>query len=374
MADEPADAHDAHALFAALAGKDCVVVAHVGGRYADIKLAHDGRLETAVEVHSAWGTFEWLLQDAFEAGYRVGVVANSDGHKGRPGACYPGASFFGSYGGLTCFLAERLDRDAIFEAMRRRHHYATTGNRALLDVQVALDSDGELFLRDPALGPAQSEPARELAMGDIARTQQSHVDLAIEVVGSAPIERIDIWDGLDHLETIRPYAPSDLGTRIRLVYEGAEYRGRARTTVWDGHLEITGNHILRAAQINNWNLDRGIQRQTASMLEWKAVTTGNYGAIDLWLEVADRGEIDFSTKPVSGRASLSSIDAEPIVFEAGGLERAIRLQRLPERMHERHLSVKRRIALRANGDTRLWVRVQQEDGHRMWSSPIYLIH
>jgi hypothetical protein len=43
-------------------------------------------------------------------------------------------------------------------------------------------------------------------------------------------------------------------------------------------------------------------------------------------------------------------------------------------MRERHLSVKRRIALRANGDTRLWVRVQQADGHRMWSSPIYLIH
>ena len=250
LADEASDAHDAVALVAALDGKDCVVVAHVGGRYANIKFAHDGRLETAVEVHSAWGTFEWLLRDAFEAGYRVGVVANSDGHKGRPGACYPGASFFGSYGGLTCFLAGRLDREAIFEAMRRRHHYATTGNRALLDVRVALDGEAERFLRDPALGPAQSEPARELTMGDIARTRDSEVELAIEVVGSAPIERVDIWDGLDHRETIRPYAPGDLGARYRLVYEGAEYRGRARTTVWDGHLEISGNRILKAGQIN----------------------------------------------------------------------------------------------------------------------------
>ena len=90
-------------------------MAHVGGRYADIKYAHDP-METAVEVHSAWGTFEWIVRDAFEKNYRVGIVANSDGHKGRPGACYPGASFFGSYGGLTCFLAERLDRDAIFES------------------------------------------------------------------------------------------------------------------------------------------------------------------------------------------------------------------------------------------------------------------
>ncbi len=89
MADEKTDAHDARALFARLAGKDCVVVAHVGGRYADIKYAHDP-MEAAVEVHSAWGTFEWIVRDAFEKNYRVGIVANSDGHKGRPGACYPG--------------------------------------------------------------------------------------------------------------------------------------------------------------------------------------------------------------------------------------------------------------------------------------------
>ena len=48
--------------------EDAVVIAHVGGRYADIKLAHDGRLERAVEVHSTWGTFEWLLHDAFDEG------------------------------------------------------------------------------------------------------------------------------------------------------------------------------------------------------------------------------------------------------------------------------------------------------------------
>ncbi len=109
----------------------------------------------AVEVHSAWGTFEWILRDAFEKNYchRVGVVANSDGHKGRPGACYPGASFFGSQGGLTCFLAERLDRGAIFEAMRRRHHYGTTGNRMILHVSAELADDAALFARDPAFDP-----------------------------------------------------------------------------------------------------------------------------------------------------------------------------------------------------------------------------
>ena len=371
IVDEAADAHDAHALFAKLEGKDCVVMAHVGGRYADIKFAHHA-METAVEVHSAWGTFEWIVRDAFEKDYRVGIVANSDGHKGRPGACYPGASFFGSYGGLTCFLAERLDRDAIFESMRRRRHYATTGNRAVIDLSLTTASDAEVFARDPAAGPASSATTRRLLMGDIARVRDAEVEFAVDVIGSAPIERIDIFDGLDLLETVRPYSETDLGARVRLVYQGAEYRGRARTTTWDGTLALEGNRILRTAVINNWNLDRGIQRQDATGLAWKAVTTGNYGAIDLWLEQAGAGRLGFKTAPVSGELSIGAIGVEPVVFEAGGLERAIKLQRLPEVMREHRVRLTRKIKVRRQGDTRLYIRVQQEDGHRMWTSPIYL--
>jgi hypothetical protein len=370
IVDETSDAHDAHTLFAKLKGKDCVVMAHVGGRYADIKFAHEP-LETAVEVHSAWGTFEWIVRDAFEKNYRVGIVANSDGHKGRPGACYPGASFFGSYGGLTCFLAERLDRDAIFECMRRRRHYATTGNRALLDVTATCASPAQVFLRDPAAGPTETETSHRLLMGDIARVADGEVDLDIEVVGSAPIERLDIYDGLDLLETVRPYTAADLGRRVRLVYEGAEYRGRARTTTWDGSLNIEGARIDRTAVINNWNLDRGIQSQDASGLAWKAVTTGNYGAIDLWLDGAT-GKLAFKTKPVSGEVSIADLGIEPRDFAAGGLERAVRLQRLPEVMREHRIALRRKINVRPTGDTRLYVRAQQEDGHRIWSSPIYL--
>src|SRR3546814_20249214 len=88
MSDADTDASTAEKLFHDLteAGEDVVCFAHCGGRYADIKLAHDGRIERSVENHSSWGTFEWIVQDAFEMGYRVGIVANSDAHKGRPGA------------------------------------------------------------------------------------------------------------------------------------------------------------------------------------------------------------------------------------------------------------------------------------------------
>jgi uncharacterized protein DUF3604 len=353
-------------------GKDCVVVSHVGGRYAYIGYAHDAKLETAVEVHSAWGTFEWILHDAFEKNYRVGVVANSDGHKGRPGACYPGASFFGSQDGLTCFLAERLDRDAIFEAMRRRHHYGTTGNRMILNVNAELADDAELVAHDPAFDPAIAATTRRLIMGDVARVASDTVRLSVEAVGSAPIERIDIFDGFDLIETVRPYGVADLGARVRLSYRGAEYRGRARTTTWDGSLTVSDNSIVKTQVINNWNLDRGIQRQDDVTVVWKAVTTGNYGAIDLWLK-QKTGRIAFQTKPVSGEASIADVGVDETIFDAGGLERAVTLQRLPEIMTAHGMAHAVEVKIRPDDDTRLYVRVQQEDGHRAWSSPIYLL-
>jgi len=373
MADEGTDGHDAHDLCRKLKAKDCVVVAHVGGRYADVTFAHDGRLETAVEVHSAWGTFEWILRDAFEKNYRVGVVCNSDGHKGRPGADFPGASFFGATGGLTCFLAPRLDRDSIFEAMRRRHHYGTTGNRMILDVEVHLAEEGDSFLRDPMVFPdAPHEPSRRLIMGDIARVRGGEVEFAVNIAGSAPVERVDIFDGLELIETIRPYGKGELGSRIRMIYEGSEYRGRARTTIWDGSLTVAGNTILSAAMINNWNLDRGIQMRTESEIAWKAVTTGNFGGIDVTFEAPDAGRLSIKTKHVQVEAGIADIGLENMVFEAGGLERRIRLYRLPDRMSKNEISLRRTIRLHDDRDTRLFVRVTQEDGHRAWSSPIYL--
>ena len=92
--------------------------------------------------------------DAFEQGYRVGILANSDGHKGRHGASHPGASLFGAYGGLSCLLATGSSRQALFDALRQRHHYATTGCRMILDTRVTFAADAELYGDDPNMGGA----------------------------------------------------------------------------------------------------------------------------------------------------------------------------------------------------------------------------
>jgi len=380
MSDVHTDANSAAELFEAFAANaewDVVVYAHCGGRYADVKLAHDGRFEKSMEVHSSWGTFEWLVQDAFEMGYRVGIVANSDGHKGRPGASYPGASLFGAVGGLTCLLTEELSRDAALDSLRKRRHYATSGGhggRMHIDVTVRLDHEGVRFHDDPALGPAEGVAAAEGMMGDILRTGDGEAELAVDVLAAAPIERVDVFNGLELIETVRPYGPDELGNRIRVVWEGAEYRGRFRQVIWDGHATLSDNRILDARPVNFFNRDKTLDRTGDTRLEWRALTTGNIGGFDLWVEDPYGGTLKIETPLVSCGVPLEEIGYEDEVFDRSGvLPRYLKLFRLPEENTHRALHFSQRVRLRETGDNPLFVRLTQEDGTIAWTSPVYLI-
>lgn len=368
------DCGTAALLFERLAaeGEDAICIAHCGGRYADVKFAHDGRFETAVEVHSSWGTFEWIVQDALEMGYRVGIVANSDGHKGRPGASYPGAAHFGAIGGLTCLLMPELTRGAVFDCLRRRRHYATTGNRMILEVAADFDGQGQRYATDPKLGPATSEAVAQAMMGDIVQLPAGGVRLKVRAVGSAPIERIDVFNGLDHVATHRPYGESDLGNRIRLIWEGAEYRGRFRHVIWDGTATVRGNRILEATPINFFNRDKTLNRVDETGLEWQALTTGNFGGFDAWLADAESGTLEIETPPMQTSVPVADIGLEDMVFDAGKLGRRLRLFRLPTSNPHMAFEIEQAVTLRDTGDNPLFVRVTQEDGHQAWSSPIYV--
>lgn len=375
MSDIETDCHTAGDLFAALkaAGEDCVCLAHVGGRYADVARAHDPALEPSVEVHSAWGTFEWILEDALRQGYRVGIVANSDGHKGRPGASYPGAGMFGSYGGLTCFLAPELKRDAIFDCWRKRRHYGTTGARLYLDVRASCNGTLERFNHDPHAGPAQSEPVTEALMGDIVSTDADRLTLAIEVVGSAPVERIEIRNGLGVLETFKPFAEAELGRRIRVIWEGSEYRGRGRQTRWDGTAQLEGNAFEQATPINFWNKDKTLDRGGDTRLQWESMTTGGLAGFDALLADGQTGTLKIDTPLVQCDVPVGEIGYDDTVFEAGGLGRRLRVFRLPDVNPHAHVTLERQLPVTAARDDAFYVCVTQADGHQAWSSPIYVI-
>lgn len=370
--DIDTDAPDAQILFEALQDEQCFAYAHVGGRYADVAFAHDGRIEKSMEIHSAWGTFEWLLTDGFKLGHRCGVVCNSDGHKGRPGASYPGAATFGSYGGLTCFITDHLTRDSLFDCVRKRHHYGTTGSRIHVDVQAHFAQDATLFDEDPNLYPqTPTQQVRQVMMGDIVQSNEQEVDLEIEVVAGAAIERIEVRNGFETITTIRPYQQSDLGSRLRVIWSGAEYRGRGRQSTWVGKARFDGTRITKMSKINAWNHERHLAKSGRNTIEWDAMTTGNFGGFDVWLDETPDATIELSCNHGRLNMPLADLSLDDSILDAGGLDRKLRVFRLPEKLQSRQVHQRIKVPLKAVGDNPLWICVTTEDGFQAWSSPIF---
>jgi hypothetical protein len=307
-------------------------------------------------------------------GYRVGVVCHSDDHKGRPGATKPGASTFGAIGGLTCYFMPELTRDALFEALRRRRHYGTTGTRIFLDLRGTFDAPVTGFSEDPRLTRANEFAVSEAFMGDIIRPGSVPMHFAAEVIGTAPIERLEVLHGANVVQTARPFAASDLGLRVRVTWQGAEYRGRGRETMWQGQLTLKSNHIARFAPVNFLNPERKVvETNPGTTLGWTSVTTGNLAGIDLWLEEARRGTLKLETNVVSGEVDLATLADGTVAFDGGGLGRRISVYRLPEQDWSRRLALEHVVTFSGGDDLPVYVRVTQSDGHQAWSSPLYLI-
>jgi hypothetical protein len=325
----------------------------VGGRYADLRM-HDPDLELAVEIHSDWGTFEWFAREALAHGYRVGFVANSDGHKADPGASYPGTSKFGGMGGLTCVFAENLDRESVAAALRARHFYATTGCRCLMDV--VLESGGRTWM-----------------MGEVPDLSGGNAVLKVNLVGSTPIERVDVFNGLDLVHTARPFTKTDLGNRIKLVWSGSRVRGRDRVVNWDGSLKVSGNRIINATAFNFWNPDQPLQQLDGDGLAWKSFTTGAQRGVIMTLENRFSGRLEIESACIKTSVDIADIGLEGLTWDCGGLDVALRAFRLPDRQVSCQFNLELPLSGLKPGDNPVYIRVAQEDGHMAWSSPIYIV-
>ena len=78
-------------------------------------------------------------------------------------------------------------------------------------------------------------------MGDIIQPGATPMRLEAEIIGTEPIERVDVLHGPTVVRTVRPFASADLGRRVRVMWQGAEYRGRGREVLWKGGLTVAGN-------------------------------------------------------------------------------------------------------------------------------------
>ena len=300
-----------------------------------------------------WGRFEWLLEDAIRNGYKVGFVANSDGHKGRPGASHPGASTFGAYGGLTCVLAESLTREAVFDAIKARRCYAVTGAQRI-HVELAVNG---------------------LPMGAAGRAE-GPVTIAGRAVGTGPIERIDVFRGLEHIRMVSPYGPGsfDGSNRYRIAWAGSRVRGRDRLTTWDGHVELSAGRIVDAVAFAMENPEKGIRERTDSRVAFVSNTTGDDDGVDVTVDAPAGAVFRFHTPVIQLEVKLADLaDGRTLTFPAGGIDLRVFLRRLPARGLTRELAFDHTDPAPALGRCHpYWIRVTQEDGSQAWTSPVYL--
>lgn len=326
-----------------------VLAAHVGGRYANLPEYFDEQLGPLVEVMSCWGIFEWMLWDAFEAGYLIGVVANSDGHKGRPGAEGPGAGEFGLAGGLTCILAESLTRDAIIDALQARRCYATTGAR--IDLNFSIDNQ---------------------PMGSVLKSD-TPVTLRGSVIGSGPLDVLLLYRGRDILQEIRPAEFDHLqdSPRIRVTWGGSRIRGRGRRVNWSGTIRVEGTTIREATEVAFDCQADGITEKDAHHVSFHSQTTGDMDGVILWLADPQAGRVFFDSPVLSGEISLDELGDYPVRFDAGGVDMNIRFQRYPTAPCTTRLSLEATVEPETLKQP-YFIKAIQCDGEMAWSSPVYL--
>lgn len=125
---------------------------------------HDDELQPLVEIYSKHGLSEvfgnpWPLfsqdperfvQKALAKGYKLGFTAGTDTHISRPASNMPEFRRGIRYpkGGITAVWAKELTRESIFNALKDRKCYATTGERIILKFNLEGNPMGSIITRD----------------------------------------------------------------------------------------------------------------------------------------------------------------------------------------------------------------------------------
>jgi hypothetical protein len=355
--------HDAYAAEA----DNILMIPHVGGRRCNFDF-FDPRLERLVEVASAWGHFPWFYQDAIARGYRVGVSAAGDEHRGRPGGGAPGVDVFGVRGGLTGFVAESLTGAAVKRALFARHTWATTGGR-----HVALLRCG---------GAIQ---------GDVVPGGRSH-QLHYRLLGDAGWEHVAAYTdrGLLWQRDLNAEAGHST-TRIRVRWGGARIRDRYRWARWRGTIRGDGPITLVSA-LGFEHREEWATQTAPAEVEIKSETYGD--ADGVVLDVGDLSaaklSIDFTigsfNKLGSPLADTPHAPCPRVAFdidvaellahgavrrELPGCELFIAIERVSDVPLPRDVAGAFDLDRSGTPFKAVYVTARQVDDEKVWTSPIF---
>ena len=358
-------------------GTDTVITPHVGGQHADLQF-HDPTLEPAVEVTSTHGSFEWILRESIERGYEMGFVGGNDCHTGRPGDDRPGHQERRySKGGLTGVYADELTLKGILSAIKAKRVYATTGARIRAAVTVDGHFIGEKFSCD------------------------STCEIRVSVEGTAPLERIEVYRGLELVHTEHLAGPPT-GSRIRVLWDGASRMSSYSGISWDGYIDVGDGEIGDVTPVRFDSPRSRYERAGVSRIDvtgWACGypsgvvidLTGKSGSkikpdieitvvLDSQLIIGEtfglHGEVGprrMALAPgdaVRVSATLDQLANRAARVELGHLNRSVTLELAPEPATDRADFTVIDDGVRP-GVNPYWVKVVQQDMEMAWISPVF---
>lgn len=353
-------------------GTDTLITPHVGGQHADLQW-HDPQLEPALEVVSTHGTFEWFLLESISRGYRMGFVGGNDCHTGRPGDDRPGHQQRRyAKGGLTGIYAADLSLDSVLDAIRRRRCYATTGARIRADSSVEGHFMGEEFT-------TKKQPVFE-----------------VDAAGTAPLERIDVYRGLDLIHSEKVF-PGRSHNKVRLTWSGASRMSSYSGIVWKGVVRVAGSGIGTVKPLrfdsprSRW---RKVDEHTIEFYSWAC---GYTSGLEIELDEPENAAVSvaFESSLIIGekfgghgetaprRMALAVADSgavtvkmsemadEPVSLEMGHLDRRVSIERCPD-PGRLDAAISVADAEPKPGFNAYWARITQLDQEVAWLSPVFV--
>ncbi|MCJ7519844.1 MAG: hypothetical protein MUO42_09270 [Anaerolineaceae bacterium] len=125
--------------------------------------------------------------------------------------------------------------------------------------------------------------------------------------------------------------------------------------------------------VNFWNPDQPLERHGGIELAWKSFTTGSAKGLIMILEKQSGGWIEIDTAQVKATFKVNEVSLDPMVWECGGLDIALRVFQLPNRQESNEFSFTLPLTGLKHGDNPVFIRMSQENSHLAWSNPVYVM-
>jgi hypothetical protein len=304
--------------------------AHAGGSPGKFPLPKRPEYQTGVEICSVHGVFEEFHRQWLRHGHRVGVHGGGDNHMTSTGAANPGWHYPNT-NGLAAVSATEKTRPAIWQGIRGRRTYAVTANQRIFlavtvdghpmgsaishpsDAAGAAGAAGNLGAADAAIGVRSAGTPGRAGSADPHR-------IRVEVAGTAPLLRVELFRGDDVIRSYHPPLPAGQRRYLRVVWTDSFGQRRVDDSTTTGRIALDGGRLRLCAALNAYTYTDSFEEDNSAV----RVRASGYSGITrgMIVEALPSATPNTSAAPATPATSDADAPASPAARPAATLPAA----------------------------------------------------